>query len=55
MDSVAAVSNSIDAVNQVLVTANQQSLAAAEKMMKVSVEMNVGQEMGKGQLMDVTG
>jgi hypothetical protein len=44
---------SIDAVNRLLETATQAVIAQADRMMKVSVEMAVGAEAGKGQNIDL--
>jgi hypothetical protein len=52
MNPVAASASSIEAVNNILQTANQASIEAAEKLMKVSVEMAVGAECGKGGAID---
>jgi hypothetical protein len=46
---------SIEAVNQLLISTNSQVIKAAEKMMKVAVEMTVGSETGKGALLDIVG
>jgi hypothetical protein len=53
MNSVAAA-RSIEAVNAILQTASQASIEAAEKLMKVSVEMAVGAECGKGAAVDLS-
>lgn len=53
MDGVSSVSQSINAVNDMLQMAQAQTIKTAEKMMKVSVEMAVGLEQGKGQLLDL--
>ena len=53
MDGVAAVASSIEAVNRVFQAANSETLKAVEKMMKVSVEMALGKEAGKGELLDM--
>ena len=55
MDSVSAAAQSIQAVNDILQVANQATIEAAEKMMKVSVEMAVGAELGKGGGVDLSG
>ena len=46
--NTANVGASIAALNQVMVDASQKSMEMAEKLVKVSVEMAVGQEAGKG-------
>ncbi|MBN1309497.1 MAG: hypothetical protein JXA18_16375 [Chitinispirillaceae bacterium] len=53
MNSIAAA-GSIEAVNTILQIANQASIEAAEKLMKVSVEMTVGAECGKGAAVDLS-
>lgn len=45
---------SIDAVNQILMAATQESMQAVDKLMKVTVATAVGQEAGKGENFDVT-
>ena len=55
MDSVSTASRSIEAVNDILQVASKATNDAAEKMMKVSVEMAVaGAELGKGQDIDLS-
>jgi hypothetical protein len=54
MDPVSAASRSIEAVNDILQVTNQAANDAAEKIMKVSVEMAVGAELGKGQGVDLS-
>lgn len=54
MDPVSA-SNSIEAVNNIMQFANQATIQAAEKLMKVTVETAVGVESGKGGSVDVSG
>lgn len=49
---IAAVSSSIDAVNQVLQTVTQATMKHDEKQMKVAVELSVGKEVGKGENVD---
>lgn len=51
----AAVSQSIEAVNNVLKTASEESLEAASKMVKVAVEMKVGPGSGNGNTIDYFG
>ena len=53
MDSISSVSASIQAVNQVMQTANTEAIDAAKKMMQFSVEMAVGKETGKGEMVDI--
>lgn len=55
MDAVAKASSSIEAVNQVLEIAQKATLKEAEKLMKATVAMAVGMELGKGQAIDVSG
>lgn len=54
MDSVAATARSIDAVNNVMESANKATLKAAEKIMKVTVQTAVGAETGKGGAVDLS-
>ena len=54
MDPVSAAAQSIEAVNNILQTAQQASLETAEKMVKVSVEMSLGAELGKGAGVDLS-
>ena len=54
MDPVSAAARSIEAVNDILQVANKATNDAAEKMMKVTVEMAVGSELGKGEGVDVS-
>jgi hypothetical protein len=54
MNQVAAAARSIEAVNDILMVANKATNDAAEKIMKVSVEMAVGAEVGKGQGVDLS-
>jgi len=54
MDPVAATAQSIQAVNDVMQTAQQAVMQTAEKMMKVNVETAVGAELGKGQGIDLS-
>lgn len=53
MSGVSNVAQSIDAVNQVLQAAQTKAMQTAEKMMKVNVAMTLGQETGKGNLIDL--
>jgi len=53
MDSVSAVSTSIDAVNQVMQNMNKETLDMAKKLIQVNVNLAVGEETGKGQLIDM--
>ncbi|MBN1578016.1 MAG: hypothetical protein JW913_15760 [Chitinispirillaceae bacterium] len=50
--NTAASARSIEAVNAILQTANQAAIETAEKLMKVSIEMAVGAECGKGAAID---
>jgi hypothetical protein len=54
MNQVAAAARSIEAVNDVLQVANKATIEAAEKLMKVSIEMSLGAETGKGGAVDVS-
>lgn len=53
MNSISNVSQSIDAVNQIMQAAQVKTIQTAEKMMKVNVAMTLGQQTGKGQLVDL--
>ncbi len=53
MNSISSVSQSIDAVNQIMQAAQAKTIQTAEKMMKVNVAMTLGQQTGKGQLVDL--
>jgi hypothetical protein len=53
--SASGVSQSVDAVNQILMMASKESLEMAEKLMKVTVQAAVGKDAGKGGGVDVTG
>lgn len=54
MDSIAMVSQSVEALNQVLKNAQSKSINAAENLMKVNVQMAVGKELNKGQSLDIS-
>lgn len=54
MDPVSASSRSIEAVNTILQTTYQASIETAQKLMKVSVELSLGAELGKGAEIDIT-
>ncbi len=53
MDGISNVTQSVDAVNQIMQVAQAKAIQTAEKMMKVNVAMTLGQEMGKGNLIDL--
>lgn len=53
MDSVSAVSASIDAVNQVMQNMNKEAIDTAKKMVQVNMHMAIGSETGKGTLIDM--
>ncbi len=53
MDAIRNVSSSIQAVNAILEMTNSEVIEAAEKHVKVAVELAVGCEVGKGQLIDL--
>ncbi|KMQ52732.1 hypothetical protein CHISP_0501 [Chitinispirillum alkaliphilum] len=53
MDAVSGVAASIDAVNDVLKMTSSEVVKAAEQHVKVAVEMAVGHEVGKGELIDL--
>ncbi len=53
MSSVSNIAQSADAVNQVLQMAQTMAIQTAEKIMKVNVAMALGQETGKGNLIDL--
>jgi hypothetical protein len=52
MDGVSAVSQSIEAMNDVLKMATQANTEMAEKLVKVNVEMALSPEAGKGTIID---
>jgi hypothetical protein len=54
MDGVSSVANAVEAVGRVLETASRAEIEMAEKLMKVSVEVNVGRAVGKGENLDQT-
>jgi hypothetical protein len=54
MDAASQVANSTQAVNQVLETATQAAIKQSEKLMKATVRMAVGMEIGKGENIDVS-
>lgn len=54
MNSISQVSNSIEAVNQILKVANKQNMDLDDKLMKFKVEQTAGKEAGKGDQIDVT-
>ncbi|MBD3345533.1 MAG: hypothetical protein GF401_10765 [Chitinivibrionales bacterium] len=54
MDGVSSVAQSVQALNQVLQSANKETVEMAEKMVKVNVEMALGAELGKGGSVDVS-
>ncbi len=55
MDGVSAdiVARSVDALNQVMKTAQAETLELAEKMVAATVEIALGAEAGKGELIDI--
>jgi hypothetical protein len=53
--SAAGVSQSVNALNQIMEMATQESLDMAKKLMKVAVQESVGAEQGKGGSVDTTG
>jgi len=52
MDGTTIVSQSIEAVNQVLQIATKENTDQAVKLMKVTVEAALGREVGKGNAVD---
>ena len=52
--SAGNVSQSIEALNQILQTASSESIEQAEKMVKATLEIALGTEAGKGAQFDVT-
>jgi hypothetical protein len=52
MEAVSAISQSIEAMNQVLQMATQLSTETAEKMVKVNVEMSLAAQPGVGEVID---
>jgi hypothetical protein len=56
MDRIAAnVSQSIDALNQILQNATSANIDLDKKLLKATTEMSVGAELGKGQNIDTAG
>ncbi len=55
MDGASAVGQSIEAVNQVLKTAQTAEIELSKKMIKAGHEQRMGVEAGKGQMLDVVG
>ncbi len=58
MDSVSGVSadvvaQSVEAVNRVMQAAQAQSIEIAKKMIAMQVEMLLGVEPGKGEIIDI--
>lgn len=55
MDGVSAdmVARSVDALNQVMKTAQAETLELAKKMVAATVEIALGVEAGKGELIDI--
>ena len=53
MDAVRSATDSIEAVNKLLEAANRKVLDTVEKQLKVTVEMALGVEAGKGEYLDV--
>lgn len=47
------VSQSIQTTNQVLVSAQAKNLELAQKLLKVTTQIKMGAESGKGELLDV--
>lgn len=47
------VVRSVDALNQVLKMASSEGIELAEKMVKVTAEIALGVEAGKGELLDI--
>jgi hypothetical protein len=52
MDAIAAVADSIQAVNNVLKAASQETINTAKKMLQVETEMKVGPGSGNGNTID---
>ena len=50
--SASAVSQSIEAINEVMMSAQQKVIEQAEKLVKVNAEMTLGAEPGKGANID---
>ena len=49
------VAQSVEAVNQVLLTATQANIDLDKKLLRADAEMAVGREIGKGRNVDATG
>ena len=54
MNPATAAARSAEAVNQILQSANKASIEMAEKLMRVSVEISLGAECGKGSAVDLS-
>ncbi len=52
VNPVSAAAQSIVEINNIMQDANKATIEAAEKLMKVSVEMALGAEVGKGASID---
>ena len=55
MDGISSeiIAQSIEAVNQVMKSAQAQSIEIAQKMISMTAEIKVGIEEGKGELIDI--
>ncbi|MDG5815697.1 hypothetical protein QA601_11445 [Chitinispirillales bacterium ANBcel5] len=53
MDPVSNTAASIEAVNQVMQSAKKEGIEAAQKHLKVAVEMKLSVESGKGENVDL--
>ncbi len=47
------IAQSVEAINQVMQTAQAQTIEIAQKMVAMTTEMKVGIEAGKGELLDI--
>jgi len=55
MDGISSemVAQSVEAVNQVMQSAQAQTIEIAQKMIAMTAEIKVGVEAGKGELIDI--
>ena len=54
MSAISNVASSVDAMNQVMMMAQNATLEQAKKLVQVQVEQKVGAEAGKGAAVDVS-
>jgi hypothetical protein len=51
---VSAIAQSTDAVNQIMQMASKENIEMAEKLVKVTLQLSLGAEAGKGGMVDTT-